>query len=162
MTRTILGKFGSVVANMVVMVLLHGNSKQFCVQRQSLWPGRFGFWLATILVMIILHGNSRQPWPKVPYLSLRDESPGEHARLLLNTLMVITVAQAATGHLPRHRWPGRLAALIALPVSLPTLIWLGDVAGLAGKHAEVYHLGLVPVLPVAAIALEEAVGRLVR
>jgi hypothetical protein len=51
----------------------------------------------------------------------------------------------------------RLGRDFAHSVSLPTLIWLGDVAGFAGKPAEVYHLALVPVMPVVAIALEEAV-----
>jgi hypothetical protein len=46
---------------------------------------RLVFIVANVLVMIILHGNSRQWWPKIPYLSLRDESVGEHTRLLFRS-----------------------------------------------------------------------------
>ncbi|MFQ3683566.1 MAG: hypothetical protein SNJ51_14975, partial [Roseiflexus sp.] len=62
---------------------------------------RLAFIAANVVVMIILHGNSRQWWPKIPCLSLRNESVGEHTRLLFNTLAVVTVAQASIGRLPR-------------------------------------------------------------
>lgn len=113
------------------------------------------FVAANILVMIILHGNSRQFWPKVPYLSLRDESVGEHTRLLFNTLAVVTVFQAALGRLPRAVWLPRALTLGVIPAALPALIWLGqDGLRLKGATAERYNLALVPLLPIAAAFVE--------
>lgn len=68
----------------------------------ALWS-KLSFVVANILVMIVLHGNSRQFWPKIPYLSLRDESISEHMRLLFNTLLVVTAIQFVPGRLPRQR-----------------------------------------------------------
>lgn len=115
-----------------------------------------GFVLANVGVMVVLHGNSKQFWPKIPYLSLRNESVPEHMRLLFNTLAIVTAGQAALGRLPRERWVPRGAVLAALPMALPALIWFGQkVLRLQGRAAEAYNLGLVPLLPVGAMALEE-------
>lgn len=122
-------------------------------------PGRAGYLLANVLVMVILHGNSRQFWPKVPYLSLRDESTAEHMRLLLNTLALVSLGQALAGRLPRRRALPRAVAVAVIPASLPALLFLGRrVLGLRGGAAEAYNLALVPLLPVAAMALEDAVA----
>ena len=119
---------------------------------------RVAFILANVVVMVVLHGNSRQFWPKIPYLSLRDESIAEHTRLLLNTLAIVTVGQAAVGRLPRERLLPRAVVLVALPLSLPALILFGQkVLRLTGKTAETYNLSLVPLLPVGAVLLEDAV-----
>ncbi len=127
MTRTILGKFGSVVANMVVMVLLHGNSKQF--------------------------------WPKIPYLSLRNESTGEHVRLLVNTLGVTTVIQALVGQLPRERWLARILTVGVIPAALPAIIFIGQkVLRLQPPASEVYNLAMVPLLPIVAVFVEDALA----
>ncbi|NWG21098.1 MAG: hypothetical protein HXY39_12350 [Chloroflexi bacterium] len=113
------------------------------------------FVAANILVMILLHGNSRQFWPKVPYLSLRDESVGEHTRLLFNTLVVVTAVQAALGRLPRAVWLPRALTLGVIPATLPALIWLGQHGlRLKGTTAEHYNLALVPLLPIAAAFVE--------
>ncbi len=115
-----------------------------------------GFIAANVIVMIILHGNSRQFWPKIPYLSLRNESTAEHTRLLFNTLLVVTIGQALLGQFPRERWLPRGVVLAALPASLPALIFFGQrVLRLQGDAAERYNLSLVPLLPIAAAALEE-------
>uniref|UniRef100_UPI002ACE379C hypothetical protein n=1 Tax=Chloroflexus sp. TaxID=1904827 RepID=UPI002ACE379C len=115
-----------------------------------------GFVVANVLVMIILHGNSRQFWPKIPYLSLRNESTAEHTRLLFNTLLVVTIGQALIGKLPRERWLPRGIVLAALPASLPALIFFGQrVLRLEGEASERYNLSLVPLLPIAATVLEE-------
>jgi hypothetical protein len=113
--------------------------------------------LANVVVMVVLHGNSRQVWPKVPYLSLRDESTGEHVRLLFNTLSVTTALQAAAGGLPRERWLSRALTLGVIPALLPALIFFGQrVLRLRGQAA--YNLSLVPRLPIAAVAVEEALA----
>ncbi|WP_298482352.1 hypothetical protein [uncultured Chloroflexus sp.] len=115
-----------------------------------------GFIVANVIVMIILHGNSRQFWPKIPYLSLRNESTLEHTRLLFNTLLVVTIGQALIGKLPRERWLPRGIVLAALPASLPALIFFGRrVLRLEGDASERYNLSLVPLLPIAATVLEE-------
>lgn len=115
-----------------------------------------GFIVANVIVMIILHGNSRQFWPKIPYLSLRNESTFEHTRLLFNTLLVVTIGQALIGKLPRERWLPRGIVLAALPASLPALIFFGQrVLRLEGDASERYNLSLVPLLPIAATVLEE-------
>ncbi|WP_322496446.1 hypothetical protein [Chloroflexus sp.] len=115
-----------------------------------------GFIVANVIVMIILHGNSRQFWPKIPYLSLRNESTFEHTRLLFNTLLVVTIGQALIGKLPRERWVPRGIVLAALPASLPALIFFGQqVLRLEGEASERYNLSLVPLLPIAATVLEE-------
>lgn len=117
---------------------------------------RLAFVVANVLVMIILHGNSRQWWPKIPYLSLRDESVGEHTRLLFNTLAVVTVGQALIGLLPRTRWLPRALTLGVIPALLPGLIWLGQHGlRLKGAIAERYNLALVPILPIAAVVVED-------
>lgn len=118
--------------------------------------GKLGFLLANVFVMVILHGNSRQFWPKVPYLSLRNESIPEHSRLLFNTLAVVTVGQVLIRKLPRERWLPRAIVLVALPAKLPLLILFGQkVLRLKGAAAERYNLALVPLLPLAAVALED-------
>jgi hypothetical protein len=118
-----------------------------------------GYVLANMLVMVILHGNSKQFWPKIPLLSLRDESTGEHVRLLFNTLCVTTLGQAFLGRLPRGRWPARAVTIVAIPASLPALLFFGQkVLGLKGQAAEVYNLAMVPLLPIAAVALEDALA----
>jgi hypothetical protein len=117
---------------------------------------RVAFVAANMLVMVILHGNSRQFWPKIPYLSLRDESVGEHTRLLFNTLAVVTVGQALLGRLPRIMWLPRVLTLGVIPALLPALIWLGQGGlRLKGAAAERYNLALVPLLPIVAVLLEE-------
>jgi hypothetical protein len=114
---------------------------------------------ANVLVMVVLHGNPYQFWPKIPYLSLRDESIGEHSRLLFNTLGLITLWQLLRGSLPRRRWTGRLVTLIALPLSLPPLIWLGrDTLKLRLPFSELYNLALVVLLPFGAAAIEDALA----
>lgn len=118
--------------------------------------GKVGFVLANVGVMVVLHGNSKQFWPKIPYLSLRDESVPEHMRLLFNTLAIVTAGQAALGKLPRERWIPRGAVLAALPLALPALIWFGQkVLRLKGQSFEAFNLTLVPLLPIGAMALEE-------
>ncbi len=115
-----------------------------------------GFTIANVIVMIILHGNSRQFWPKIPYLSLRNESTAEHTRLLFNTMMVVTIGQALIGQLPRERWLPRGIVLAVFPALLPALIFLGQrVLRLQGDAGERYNLSLVPLLPIAASVLEE-------
>ncbi|MFQ3633154.1 hypothetical protein [Roseiflexus sp.] len=117
---------------------------------------RLAFIAANVVVMIILHGNSRQWWPKIPCLSLRNESVGEHTRLLFNTLAVVTVAQASIGRLPRERWLPRALTLGVIPALLPGLIWLGQSGlRLKGAIAERYNLALVPILPIAAVVVED-------
>lgn len=126
------------------------------MEQGRVWGGRIGYILANIFVMIILHGNSKQFWPKIPYLSLRNESTLEHTRLLFNTLGVVTLGQALIGRLPRKRWLPRAIVLAAIPASLPALIFFGQrVLRLQGQAGEAYNLALVPILPVAALALEE-------
>ena len=118
--------------------------------------GKLGFLLGNVFVMVILHGNSKQFWPKIPFLSLRNESIREHVRLLFNTLAIVTVVQAAIGRLPRERWMPRGIVLGALPASLPLLIFFGQkVLRLKGQKAEAYNLGLVPLLPIGAMLLED-------
>ncbi len=117
---------------------------------------RLAFVVANVVVMIILHGNSRQWWPKIPCLSLRNESVGEHTRLLFNTLAVVTVVQALIGRLPRERWLPRALTLGVIPALLPGLIWLGQSGlRLKGAIAERYNLALVPILPIAAVVVED-------
>jgi hypothetical protein len=121
--------------------------------------GKTGYVLTNVVVMVILHGNSRQPWPKLPYLSLRDESTGEHVRLLFNTLGITTLLQAAVGRLPRERWLARALTIGVIPALLPALLFVGQrVLRLKGQAAEVYNLTLVPLLPIAALAVEEALA----
>ena len=115
--------------------------------------------LADIVTMFILHGNTRQFWPKIPYLSLRDESVGEHTRLLFNTLALVSVRQALLGRLPRDRLIPRAAAVGAVPAALPALIGLNTRAlRLRRPWSEVYNFALVLLLPVAAALLEDAVA----
>ena len=96
------------------------------MQQVQRWSGRIGYVLTNILVIIILHGNSKQFWPKIPYLSLRNESTAEHTRLLFNTLALVTGGQALLGRLPRRRWLPRAIILGAIPASLPALIFFGQ------------------------------------
>jgi hypothetical protein len=122
--------------------------------------GKVGYVLANMVVMVILHGNSKQFWPKIPYLSLKNESTSEHARLLFNTLAVVTAFQAALGRLPRERWLARGAVLAAMPATLPVVIFVGQkVLRLQGQAAETYNLSMVPLLPIAAMAAEEAIAQ---
>ncbi|WP_129632950.1 hypothetical protein [Candidatus Oscillochloris fontis] len=122
--------------------------------------GKVGFVLANMFVMVILHGNSKQFWPKIPYLSLKDESTGEHARLLFNTLGVVTLFQALIGRLPRERWVARGVVLAAMPAALPLIIFFGQkVLRLQGHSAEVYNLSMVPILPIAAMVAEDAIAK---
>ncbi|EFO80188.1 hypothetical protein OSCT_1948 [Oscillochloris trichoides DG-6] len=122
--------------------------------------GKVGFVLANMFVMVILHGNSKQFWPKIPYLSLKDESTGEHARLLFNTLGVVTVFQALIGRLPRERWLARGVVLAAMPAALPLIIFFGQkVLRLQGHASEVYNLSMVPILPIAAMVAEDAIAK---
>jgi hypothetical protein len=126
------------------------------MQDMRRWGGRIGYVLANMVVMVILHGNSKQFWPKIPCLSLRDESTAEHTRLVFNTMAIVTVGQALIGRLPRRRWLPRAIVLAAIPASLPALIFFGQrVLRLKGTAGEVYNLAMVPLLPVAAVALEE-------
>lgn len=121
--------------------------------------GKTGYVLTNVVVMVILHGNSRQFWPKLPYLSLRDESTGEHVRLLFNTLGITALLQAAAGRLPRERWLARALTVGVIPALLPALLFFGQrVLRLKGQAAEVYNLTLVPLLPIAAVAVEEALA----
>ncbi len=120
---------------------------------------KIGYVLANMLVMVILHGNRKQFWPKIPLLSLRDESIGEHVRLLFNTLSVTSLFQVALGQLPRKRWLARLLTIGVIPAALPAMILFGQrVLRLQGQSAEVYNLALVPLLPVAAILVEDAIA----
>ncbi|MEJ5344438.1 MAG: hypothetical protein WHS83_05970 [Chloroflexus sp.] len=115
-----------------------------------------GFVVANVIVMIILHGNSKQFWPKIPYLSLRNESIGEHTRLLFNTMALVTLGQALIGKLPRERWLPRGIVLAVFPALLPALIFFGQrVLRLQGDAGERYNLSLVPLLPIAASIVEE-------
>ncbi len=121
--------------------------------------GKLGYLLTNMFVMVILHGNSKQFWPKVPYLSLRDESTGEHMRLLFNTMSLTTVLQTLIGQLPRERWLPRLLTLGVIPASLPVILFFGQrVLRLEGQRAEIYNLSMVPLLPIAAIVVEEALS----
>lgn len=121
--------------------------------------GKVGYVLTNVLVMVILHGNSRQFWPKVPYLSLRDESVGEHVRLIFNTLSITTLLQIAAGAFPRGRWLARALTLGVVPAMLPALIFFGQrVLRLKGQAGEVYNLSMVPLLPLAAVVVEEALA----
>lgn len=121
--------------------------------------GKIGFVLTNVVVMVILHGNSKQFWPRIPYLSLRDESTGEHTRLLFNTLAVSTALQALVGRLPRERWLPRALVIGVIPASLPALMFFGQkVLRLKGQAAEAYNLALVPLLPIAAVAVEDALA----
>lgn len=121
--------------------------------------GKLGFVATNVVVMVVLHGNSKQFWPKIPLLSLRNESVGEHVRLIFNTLTITTLLQAATGRLPRARWLPRALTVGLVPAMLPALLFLGHrVLRLKGQAAEVYNLAMVPLLPVAAVAVEEAIA----
>lgn len=117
---------------------------------------KIGYVLANMLVMVILHGNRKQFWPKIPLLSLRDESVGEHVRLLFNTLSITSLLQVALGQLPRKRWLARLLTIGVIPASLPALILCGQrLLRLQGQSAEVYNLALVPLLPMATLLVED-------
>ncbi|NTV65706.1 MAG: hypothetical protein HGA65_19535 [Oscillochloris sp.] len=121
--------------------------------------GKVGYVLANMFVMVILHGNSKQFWPKIPYLSLKNESTAEHARLLFNTLGVVTVLQALIGKLPRERWLARGVVLGAMPATLPLVIFVGQkVLRLQGQAAETYNLSMVPILPIAAMIAEDQIA----
>lgn len=118
--------------------------------------GKLAFILANVFVMIILHGNSKQFWPKIPYFSLKNESVAEHSRLLFNTLLVVSVGQLLIGKLPPERRLPRLLVLLAMPAALPLLIFFGQrILKLEGEAAERYNLGLVPLLPIGAMILED-------
>ncbi|PDW00075.1 hypothetical protein [Candidatus Chloroploca asiatica] len=117
-----------------------------------------GYVLANMVVMVILHGNSKQFWPKIPYLSLRNEGTPEHMRLLLHTTTIVTAGEALIGQMPRERWLPRAIVLGLIPASLPLLLFFGQkVLRLQGQAAEVYNLALVPILPIASTLLEDAI-----
>lgn len=112
--------------------------------------------LANMVVMIMLHGNSRQWWPKIPWLSLRDESIAEHSRLLFNMQAVVTAGEAALGKFAPQRRRPRLLLLLALPALLPLLVLFGrHILRLEEKKLEIYYLSMVPILPLAAAIVEE-------
>lgn len=113
------------------------------------------FVLANLLTMIVLHGNSKQFWPKIPYLSLRDESVGEHSRLLFNTLAVVTLGQLLSGRLPRALLLPRAISLVALPAALPPLLALGHRLRLRGAAEGFFHLTIVLGLPLGVAMGEE-------
>lgn len=120
---------------------------------------RVVFVLMNMVVMVILHGNSKQFWPKIPYLSLRDESTAEHTRLVFNTLAISTLIQALVGRLPRERWLPRVLVLGVVPALLPAVIFFGQkVLRLRGAAAERYNLAMVPLLPIAAVAVEDGLA----
>ncbi len=123
----------------------------------STWVrNKAAFLAATIAVMYVLHGNSRQFWPRIPYLSLRDESIPEHRRLLFNTLLLVTLGQVAAGRLPRARLAARSVSLGLVPILLPLLLGAGHrMLHLHGRAALVYHISLVPALPLVAALLED-------
>lgn len=116
------------------------------------------FVLANVLIMMVLHGNPRQFWPKIPYLSLRDESVSEHSRLLFNTLAVVTVGQLLSGRLPRARLLPRVASLLALPAALPPLLALGHRLKPRSAAEGLYHLLIVLGLPLGVALLEDVVA----
>ncbi|NTU83797.1 MAG: hypothetical protein HGA45_31230 [Chloroflexales bacterium] len=121
--------------------------------------GKIGYVLANMVVMVIFHGNSKQFWPKIPYLSLRNESTGEHVRLLFNTLSVTTLIQGLIGQLPRERWLARALTLGVIPSALPAIIFIGQkVLRLKPPVSEIYNLAMVPLLPVAAVFVEDALA----
>ncbi len=120
---------------------------------------RVVFVLMNMVVMVILHGNSKQFWPKIPYLSLRDESTAEHTRLVFNTLAISTLIQALLGRLPRERWLPRVLVLGVVPAMLPAVIFFGQkVLRLRGAAGDRYNLAMVPLLPIAAVAVEEGLA----
>lgn len=120
------------------------------------------FIAANIAVMYVLHGNSKQFWPRIPYLSLQNESIPEHSRLLFNTLLLVTLGQALSGRLPQARVPARIVTMGLLPLLLPLMIGFGHrTLRLQGHRAEVYNLSLVPVLPVVAAALEDQLVKVI-
>ena len=82
------------------------------------------FVLASIVAMFALHGNTKQFWPKIPYLSLRDESVGEHTRLIFNSFTLVTLIQLLLGRLPRERALPRAGAIGVATAALPVLIGL--------------------------------------
>jgi NhaP-type Na+/H+ or K+/H+ antiporter len=114
-----------------------------------------GFGAACIVVMAILHGNSKQFWPKIPYLSLRNESVFEHMRLLFNTFALVSLGQMVLGNLPRAHLPARVAVTVGTPAVLPLLIGLGSMVRLRGSTREVYNAVLVLLLPLVAAAVED-------
>lgn len=116
------------------------------------------FVLANVLTMVILHGNPRQFWPKIPYLSLRDESVSEHSRLLFNALAVVTAGQLLSGRLPRARLLPRACSLLALPAALPPLLTLGHRLKPRSVAEGLYHLLIVLGLPLGVALFEEYVA----
>jgi hypothetical protein len=127
--------------------------------RTRAWS-KAGFVVANVAVMVILHGNSRQPWPRIPYLSLQDESEREHARLVFNTLAVVTLGQIVIGRLPGSRLRGRAVSLIASPGVLLVLLALNRrVLRLHGAAERVFHLLIVVGLPLGAAFVEDALAR---
>ena len=122
-------------------------------------PRKGWFVLASVVVMVLLHGNSRQFWPKIPYLSLRDESVAGHTRLVFNTLALVTLGQWLIGRLPRERALPRAAGVAAATAALPALIGLNQrVLRLRAPLSEVYNLAQVVLLPLGAALLEEALA----
>lgn len=127
--------------------------------RTRAW-NKAGFVVANVAVMVILHGNSRQPWPRIPYLSLRNESEREHARLVFNTLAVVTLGQVLIGRMQRSRLLPRIVSLIALPGALLGLLAFNRrVLRLRGGAEGVFHLLIVLGLPLGAAIAEDALAR---
>ncbi|MBK9943390.1 MAG: hypothetical protein IPP13_17425 [Kouleothrix sp.] len=118
------------------------------------------FVLASIVTMFILHGNTKQFWPKIPYLSLHDESVGEHTRLIFSSFTLVTLAQLLLGRLPRARMLPRAGAIGTATVALPALIGL-NLKGLRlrAPYFEIYNFALVLLLPLATALLEDATAR---
>ena len=116
-----------------------------------------GFVLSSVLTMIVLHGNTKQFWPKIPYLSLRDESVAEHTRLIFNALTLVTIGQLLLRRLSPDRVPARAVGIGAVTAALGPLIVFGQ-RGLRLRPpiSEVYNLSLVWLLPLAATLLEDA------
>ncbi|MFN8567895.1 MAG: hypothetical protein U0Z44_10340 [Kouleothrix sp.] len=115
------------------------------------------FVLASIVTMFILHGNTKQFWPKIPYLSLRDEGVGEHTRLIFSSFTLVTLAQLLLGRLPRAHAPTRRGDRHGH----------GGAAGadraepeeslrLRAPYFEIYNFALVLLLPLATALLEDA------
>ncbi len=118
------------------------------------------FVLASIVAMFALHGNTKQFWPKIPYLSLRDESVGEHTRLIFNSFALVTLIQLLLGRLPRERALPRAGAVGVATAALPVLIGLNlRRLKLRAPLFEVYNFALVLLLPLAAAQLEQMLAQ---
>lgn len=146
---------------MVCYFTIVREKSEIVAGEKSMWKRAFRVLLMTVanmVVMVALHGNSRQWWPKIPFLSLRNESIAEHSRLLFNMLAVVTAGEAAFGKFSRERRRPRLLMLLALPALLPLLVLFGrHILRLDEKKLEIYYLSMVPILPLGAAIVEEVV-----